>query len=116
MSEWAIDVDDADFDTQVRQSATPVLVDFWGEWCAPCKAMAPMLDQLAREYAGKVNVWSRWTWASTRRLRWPGMCARRRHCCCSRMARCCPRKWAWCPDRTWRACWTARLNKADAGG
>ena len=47
---------DADFATQVLQSATPVLVDFWGEWCAPCKAIAPMLEDLARDYAGKVKV------------------------------------------------------------
>lgn len=47
---------DADFAAQVLQSATPVLVDFWGEWCAPCKAIAPMLEDLARDYAGKVKV------------------------------------------------------------
>ena len=47
---------DADFATQVLQSATPVLVDFWGESCAPCKAIAPMLEDLARDYAGKVKV------------------------------------------------------------
>ena len=47
---------DADFGTQVMQSETPVLVDFWGEWCGPCKAMAPMLDQLAQDYAGRAKI------------------------------------------------------------
>ena len=47
---------DSTFDADVLKSATPVLVDFWGEWCGPCKAMAPMLDQLAQEYAGRVKV------------------------------------------------------------
>lgn len=47
---------DADFAAQVLQSATPVLVDFWGEWCAPCKMIAPMLESVARDYAGKIKV------------------------------------------------------------
>ena len=47
---------DADFAAQVLQSATPVLVDFWGEWCAPCKMIAPMLEDVAHDYAGKVTV------------------------------------------------------------
>ena len=47
---------DARFAEDVLQSTTPVLVDFWGEWCAPCKAIAPMLDQLAVDYAGKLKI------------------------------------------------------------
>jgi len=47
---------DVDFAAQVLQSATPVLVDFWGEWCAPCKMIAPMLEDVAHDYAGKVKV------------------------------------------------------------
>ena len=48
--------DDASFAADVLQSRTPVLVDFWGEWCEPCKALAPMLAQLADDYGGRVKV------------------------------------------------------------
>ena len=47
---------DADFDSHVLQSDVPVLVDFWAPWCGPCKMIAPALDQLAGEYAGKAKV------------------------------------------------------------
>ncbi len=47
---------DITFATDVLQSPTPVLVDFWGEWCGPCKALAPMLAQLADDYGGRVKV------------------------------------------------------------
>ena len=49
-------VTDASFDQEVMKSATPVLVDFWAPWCGPCKAIAPILDQLAGEYAGRLKV------------------------------------------------------------
>jgi len=47
---------DAAFDTEVLKSSTPVLVDFWAEWCGPCRQMGPTIDQIATEYAGRVKV------------------------------------------------------------
>jgi thioredoxin len=56
MSEQIKHVSDATFDEEVLQSQTPVLVDYWAEWCGPCKMIAPVLEDVAKTYAGRLTV------------------------------------------------------------
>lgn len=52
----AMEVNDSNFEAEVIKSNIPVMVDFWAEWCQPCKMIAPMIDKLAGEYAGRLKV------------------------------------------------------------
>jgi thioredoxin 1 len=56
MSDFVSEVDDKNFETEVLQSATPVLVDFWAEWCGPCIALGPTVEAVAQAYQGKAKV------------------------------------------------------------
>ena len=56
MSEKIVHVTDDSFESEVLQSAAPVLVDYWAEWCGPCKMIAPVLDEIADEYAGRLKL------------------------------------------------------------
>ncbi|MDY0290893.1 MAG: thioredoxin [Desulfuromonadaceae bacterium] len=55
-SDKVLEFTDANFDNEVLQSTEPVLVDFWATWCAPCKALTPVIEELATEFAGKVKI------------------------------------------------------------
>ena len=55
-SEKIVHVTDANFEQEVLKSLTPVLIDFWAPWCAPCRAIAPIIDDLAGEYSGRLKV------------------------------------------------------------
>ncbi|MGL4733924.1 MAG: thioredoxin TrxA [Enterovibrio sp.] len=56
MSDMILQLSDNSFDSDVLQATGPILVDFWAEWCGPCKMIAPILDSIAEEYEGKLTI------------------------------------------------------------
>ena len=75
---------DATFDQDVLNAETPVLVDFWAEWCGPCRMMTPTIDALATDYAGKVKIGKLNVDENQRRPRCGTKCGASRRCFCSR--------------------------------
>jgi thioredoxin len=95
MSDKIIHLTDDSFDTDVLKADGLILVDFWAEWCGPCKMIAPILDEIADEYQGKLTVAKLNIDQNPDRtkIRYPWS----QPCCCSKTAKWRRPKWARCP-------------------
>ncbi len=96
MSDKIIHLTDDSFDTDVLKADGLTLVDFWAEWCGPCKMIAPILDEIAEEYQGKLTI-AKLNIDQNRVLRRNTAFAASRPCCCSKMAKWQRPKLARCP-------------------
>lgn len=56
MAEGIIEINDSNFDAEVLKSETPVLIDFWAPWCGPCRAISPIIEEIASEYGDKIKI------------------------------------------------------------
>ncbi len=96
MSDKIIHLTDDSFDTDVLKADGLTLVDFWAEWCGPCKMIAPILDEIAEEYQGKLTV-AKLNIDQNRALRRNTAFAVSQPCCCLKTAKWRPLKLAPCP-------------------
>lgn len=95
MSDKIIHLTDDSFDTDVLKADGAILVDFWAEWCGPCKMIAPILDEIADEYQGKLTV-AKLNIDQNPVLRRNMASAVSRLCCCSKTVKWRQPKWAHC--------------------
>ncbi len=96
MSDKIIHLTDDSFDTDVLKADGAILVDFWAEWCGPCKMIAPILDEIADEYQGKLTV-AKLNIDQNPAPRRSMVSVASRPCCCSKTVKSQQPKWAHCP-------------------